>query len=82
MSRAEIIELVDSLSADEQDALKEYALYMRAVDQRPAYWTDDLEKEYRQNILDSINKAENDFKEGRFYTSEEAKKILLSSLNK
>lgn len=82
MSKAEIIEFVDSLSPDEQDALKDYALYMRAVDARPTYWNDDLEQEYRQNIINSINKAEDDFKEGRFYTSEEAKKILLTSLNK
>lgn len=82
MSRAEIIELVDSLSPDEQDALKEYALYMRAVDARPPYWTDDLEAEYRQNILNSITKGLEDMKNGKVYTSEQAKLRISELLHK
>ncbi|HEY6172288.1 MAG TPA: hypothetical protein VIX80_08530 [Candidatus Kapabacteria bacterium] len=81
MSRAEIIELVDSLSPNEQDTLKEYALYLRSVDQRPSYWNNELEAEYRQYIIDGIAEGEKAMTEGRVYTTDEVRKILFSSHN-
>ena len=82
MANPILIEMIENLTIEDQEKVMEYASQFHPIDERPPHWNDELEAQYRQYILDGIAEGEKAIREGRVYTTEEARKILSSYLNK
>ncbi len=78
MSKTELIELIDSLTLEEQEQVVEFATSIHSIDERPLHWTDELEAQYRQYIIEGIAEGEEAIREGRVHTTEEVRAIFVN----